>query len=151
MPTVTRWYLKSSFLYLLAAVGVGVWLALRGLAPVPAFLAFVQPVYVHLFLVGWVTQLIFGVVYWLFPPPREGDRHDAVWWATFILLNIGLLLRVVAEPAATPRPGSVWGWLLVLSALLQWAAALGFAYTTWPRARRRGRYSHERRQQAEES
>ena len=149
MPTITRWYLKSSFLYLLAALGVGVWLALRGLIPVPPFLAFLRPVYVHLFLVGWVTQLIFGVVYWLFPPPREGDRRGGVWWATYLLINSGLLLRVVAEPLAAPQPGSVWGWLLVLSALLQWAAALSFAYTTWPRARSRGRYGRGRQQEQE--
>ena len=151
MPSVTRWYLKTSFLYLIVALGVGVWLALRGLAPVPRFLAFVQPVYVHLFLVGWVTQLIFGVVYWLFPPPREREYRDRVWWATYLLINAGLLLRVVAEPAAAPRPGSEWGWLLVLSALLQWVAVVGFAYSIWPRARRRGRYARARQRREEAS
>jgi len=25
------------------------------------------PVYIHLLVFGWLTQLIFGVIYWMFP------------------------------------------------------------------------------------
>lgn len=75
-------------------------------------------------MAGWVTQMIFGVTYWMFPilsrAKMRGDERP--WRATFVLLNAGLLLRVA-------------GKLLVLSALFQWLAALLFLFITWPRVR----------------
>lgn len=142
MPNLTRWYIRTSFLYLAAALLVGIALAWRTVQSLPGFVGRLQPVYAHLFLVGWVTQLIFGTVYWLFPKPEEEQFHRRVGWATYALINAGLLLRAVSEPLSAPRPGGVWGWLLVLSAVLQWVGGIGFVITTWPRARlhkKRGR------------
>lgn len=134
MPSLTRWYIRTSFLYLAAALLVGISLAWRTAQPLPGFFGRLQPVYVHLFLVGWVTQLIFGTVYWLFPKPEEEPFHERVGWITYGLINTGLLLRVVSEPLSAP-PGGLWGWVLVSSAVLQWLGGLGFVITTWPRTR----------------
>ena len=144
MPTLTRWYIKSSLAYLVAALLVGAVLASRAFWPLPAFIRGMGPVYFHLFMVGWVTQLIFGVVYWLFPKyskaqPRGNER---LGWTIYGLLNAGLLLRVISEPLNSMQPATIWGWLLVLSAVLQWLADIGFVANTWPRVhggRRRGR------------
>ncbi|HSM55910.1 MAG TPA: hypothetical protein VK879_07120 [Candidatus Sulfomarinibacteraceae bacterium] len=134
MPPLTRWSIRTSFLYLLAALLVGVLWALRSLISMPPVVNTLSPVYFHLFLVGWITQLIFGVVFWLFPK-SEGDRPDEepLGWLTYIFLNSGLVLRLIAEPNSAFAPGSVWGWLLVVSAVLQWLAALTFVAGTWPR------------------
>lgn len=134
MPTVTRWYIKTSLLYLVAALLVGALLAGRTWWPVAA-LNGLTPVYFHLLMVGWVTQLIFGVVYWLFPKySKERPRgHEWLAWTVYALLNVGLLLRAVGEPMNAQQPGAAWGWLLTLSALLQWLAGLGFVVNTWPR------------------
>jgi hypothetical protein len=48
---------------------------------------------------------------------------------------VGLLLRVVGEPLIAQQPGTVWGWLLVISAVLQWGAGLCFSANTWPRVK----------------
>jgi hypothetical protein len=144
MPTLTRWYIKSSLVYLVAALLVGALLASRVFWPLPAFIRGTGPVYFHLFMVGWVTQLIFGVVYWLFPKySKERPRgSETLGWAIYGLLNAGLLLRVVSEPLNSMQPAAVWGWLLVVSAGLQWLAGMGFVANTWPRVhggpRRRG-------------
>ena len=45
----------------------------------------------------------------------------------------GLILRVIGESAA--QPGTTFGSLLVVSALLQWLAGLAFLLNTWPRAK----------------
>ena len=102
-------------------------------------LATLAPVYIHLFMVGWVTQLVFGVAYWMFPKySRERPRgHEGLAWATFGLLNGGLILRALGEPLNTLRPGELWGWLLVISALSQWLAGLGFVFGLWPRVKER--------------
>ena len=140
MPRLTRWFIKIAMLYLLAALLLGAGLALRAPLGLPSFLLRLGPVYFHLFLVGWVTQLIFGTVHWLFPGARAARAQSAtLGWVTLVLLNAGLLLRVVAEPAGAGQTGGVWGWLLVLSASLQWAAGLAFVVFVWPRTRERKR------------
>jgi cbb3-type cytochrome oxidase subunit 1 len=88
-------------------------------------------------MVGWVTQMIFGVVYWMFPKYSMQEPHgnEKLALATFWLLNGGLVLRAVAEPANTLTPDTLWGWALAVSALLQWSAAISFVAITWRRVR----------------
>lgn len=139
MPLLTRWFIKASFLYLVAALLIGALVVARAPLDLLAGLAALAPVYFHLFMVGWVSQLIFGVVYWMFPRySRERPRgSERLAWAVFVLLNLGLLLRAVAEPLNALRPAPAWGWLVALSAVLQWLAGLAFAANSWPRVKER--------------
>lgn len=140
MPLITRWYIRSSFLYLVGSLLVGLLIALRSQLGLPAQFGVMGPVYLHLLLVGWITQLIFGVIFWLFPKPRTALHNwERVAWIVWTMLNLGLLLRVVAEPQAVLQPGSAWGWILVASALLQWLAGIGLIIIVWPRAYTRDR------------
>lgn len=141
MPAYTRWSIKSALLYLAAGLLLALVLALPSTISVPDFFRFMTPAYFHLFLVGWVTQMIFGVIYWMFPiVTRSRPRGDErLAWAVYGLLNAGLLLRVVGEPLNSFNPGGSAGWLLALSALLQWLAALIFVCLAWPRVKDRYR------------
>ena len=139
MPTLTRWLVKTALVYFVAALLAGVLLALRPALDLPPLVAALQPVYFHLLMVGWVSQLIFGVVYWMFPKysserPRGSER---LGWATYWLLNVGLLLRAVGEPLAATRPGSAAGWLMAVSAGLQLLAGWAFVANTWARVKKR--------------
>lgn len=135
MPPISRWYIRTSLLYLVVALLIGIPLALRASLLLPPVFGALTPAYFHLFLVGWIMQLIFGVIFWLFPKPaNELFAWKSLAWASWALLNCGLLLRAVAEPFATRQPGSLWGWALVVSALLQWLAGLGLIVIVWPRA-----------------
>ncbi len=139
MPPLTRWFVKAALLYLVAALAVGAALAAPGtlnLSPAGGALA---PVYFHLFMVGWVTQLIFGVSLWMFPRhSKEKPRgSEAAALATFVALNAGMLLRAVAEPMRALTPGAGWSWLLVLSAGLQWLAGLLYVVNIWDRVKER--------------
>jgi hypothetical protein len=139
MPALTRWFIKAGLLYLVAAAALGGLILAQTTLGLPGWLAVLRPVYLHLFMVGWVTQLIFGVVYWMFPKlsrqtPRGSER---LGWAIFAGLNAGLLLRVVAEPLGTLRPDLGSGWVLVLAAVLQWLACVGFIANTWGRVKER--------------
>ena len=139
MPILTRVYIKTSLLYLVAALLVGGVLALAQVVDLPAALRSLSPIYFHLLMVGWITQLIVGMLYWMLPKySKEKPRgHDPLWWATYILLNIGLLLRVAAEPANALTSGAAWQWGLALSALLQWLAGLTLSAAAWPRVKGR--------------
>jgi hypothetical protein len=136
MPTLTRWFIKSALLYLVAALLAAVVdVALPGSAVIGAL----RPAYLHLFVVGWITQMIFGVAYWMFPRfSRDRPRGNAaLGWTTYVLLNLGLLLRLVGEPLETLSPEAGLGWLLVGSATSQWLAGTLFVANTWARVRER--------------
>jgi hypothetical protein len=136
MPLLTRWFIKSAMVYLVVALLCGVAMQSPLAARFPVLRA-LWPTYLHLLVVGWLTQLIFGVAFWMFPKhssarPRGSDR---LGWTCFALLNLGLLLRAVAEPLqGLGRPSAP---LLVVSAVAQLFAAWAFAANTWPRVRER--------------
>ena len=126
MPLPTRLFIRFALGYLLLGLIAGAALALD-----PALRSF-WPTYLHLMTVGWLTQLIFGVAFWLFPRgSREHKRgREGYIWASLILLNSGLVLRVAAEPfdlGVADQP------ILVLSALLQFGASVFFVANIWPR------------------
>ena len=135
MPTISRAFILTGLLYLAAAMVVAVALALgaAGLGVSPAL----YPVYIHLLAVGWITQLIFGVAYWMFPGRvREpGATERVTLWSTYVLLNGGLLLRAVAEPLLSR--GGAWPAVLTGSAICQLVAVVLFVGHLWPRLRAR--------------
>ncbi len=136
MPPLTRWFVKTSFIYLALALITGLLLQLQSPLKLTA-LAVLFPVYIHLFVLGWLTQLIFGVVFWMFPKQsveRPRGNETLGWW-TYALLNVGLLLRVFAEPANSLHPGPLSGWTLVLSASIQFLAGLLFVVNSWGRVK----------------
>lgn len=139
MPPLTRWYIRLAFAYLVLALLTGTAAAARQPLALPAAIGALGPVAVHLFVVGWITQMIFGVSYWMFPRrsaelPR-GDPAPAI--ATLVLINVGLLLRLVAEPWQTVHPSGAPAALLVASAAAQWLAGIAFAWQMWPRVKER--------------
>lgn len=130
MPLITRIFIKTGMVCLALALALGIALAFgvtNGLFPV----------YIHLLVFGWLTQLIFGVVFWMFPKySTEKPRgSETLGWWTYALLNSGLLLRVIAEPMQATQPGTISGWLLVLSAIIQFLAGLAFVINTWGRVK----------------
>ena len=137
MPSLSRWYIKAAMIYFIAALFLGVLQGFQSSLHLHPVVAASGPAYVHLLVVGWITQMIFGVAYWMFPkyapapaPPRG---NDAIAVATFVLLNLGLLVRVVFEPVRAWHPDALPGWPLVMAAVAQWLAGVGFATNTWPR------------------
>ncbi len=135
MPTLTRWFIKTALVYLVVALLVGALFVMRNLIDLPPIVGALGPVYFHLFMVGWVTQLIVGVAYWMFPKfSMEKPRgSESLGWAVFVLLNIGLALRAIGEPLLSSVPGM--GRVVAASAVLQWLAGMAFVANTWGRVK----------------
>lgn len=130
MPRLSRWLARTALLYLVSALLLG--LAMPFAGPHSAYLAAAWPVYIHLLVLGWATQLIAAVAYWMFPrPDPKKPGSDTPGWMMYGLLNTGLILRAVAEPVVERHD------LLPIAAALQLAAVLVFATTLWPRIRGR--------------
>ena len=139
MPRLTRYFIKTALIYLAAALLLGLVLALRASIDLPPELLAFSPVYFHLFMVGGVAQLIFGMLFWMLPKYSKAKPrgHEKLAWAAYILINAGLLLRVIGEPLNAVRSDLGVGWLLALSALLQLIGGWAFIVAVWPRVRER--------------
>lgn len=139
MPKLTRWFIKTAFLYLVAALIVGLLLAAGSTFPLPFSVSGLNGVYFQLFMTGWITQLIFGVANWMFPVyTREAPRRSpTLGWATYGFLNAGLILRLASEPLAFSGGARIWGLFLATGSVLQWLAAATFVVNTWSRVKRR--------------
>jgi hypothetical protein len=134
MPPFTRYSIKLALLYFAAFFLGEIANALMGLSMLPPIPLFSRTL-LHLFFVGGVTQMIFGVAVWLFPVSSRETPRGAPWLqiATLVLLNGGLLLRLITEPMRLQGGGLLWGRFLVLSAALQWLGMCAFLILIWPR------------------
>jgi heme/copper-type cytochrome/quinol oxidase subunit 1 len=137
MPPLSRWFIKSSFVYLVATFVSGVLAVVDAAWDVIPGAVQVTPVYYHLFMLGWVSQLIFGVGNWMFPVySREAPRRsERLGWAVYGLLNGGLALLVLAEVVRAFAAEQAGHWLQAVGALLLWLAGTAFVANTWGRIR----------------
>jgi hypothetical protein len=135
MPLLSRLFIKVAFLYLVAGLVLGVIIAAARYGGGPWWALALGPVWIHILVVGWLTQLIFGVAFWLFPRySRERPfGAEGLAWAALVLLNAGLVARTIAEPAAGVQGGG--SIVLVGSALAQALGVLAYTIYIWPRVR----------------
>jgi hypothetical protein len=93
-------------LYFVVGLTMGALLLVQPIMQWSPGLQLLRPVYLHFLFIGWVTQLIMGVGYWMFPKQsKEKPRgSEGLGWIVLILLNIGLVLRAIGEPAVVLFP-----------------------------------------------
>jgi cbb3-type cytochrome oxidase subunit 1 len=131
MPRLSVWFVRTALVYLALGFTVGaVLLAAPGL-PLGVPAARLRPVHTEFLLTGWMIQLALGVAYWILPRFRVGPERgrEEIAWASYFLLNIGVLTAAVASmiglPAVVPLIGHA----------TQALAAGVFALHAWPRVK----------------
>ena len=146
MPRLARVFIKTGLIYFLSSLLLGLiaefnWLQFPGIVPL----------FWHLLMVGWITQIIFGVSMWMFPGRTREEGFKAQNWGrlTYIFLNVGLLLRVIAEPATYLVTGSIWGVLIIVSAVSQVVAAVTYIIELWPRIQSKQQRRRKRKKKRE--
>lgn len=134
-----RFFVRTALVWLVIAVVVLALLLINQGFRIDARIATLQPVVYHLLMVGWATQLIAGVALWMFPPFSKAQPrgNEALGWVTYFALNIGLALRVIAEPLNAITPQTWFAAMLALSALLQVIAIWCLVFALWPRVKGR--------------
>lgn len=135
MPFYTRLFVKTSLVYAVLAV---VLLTLTDMASLMQWSNFSPyQTALHLFLVGWVLQLIIGVAYWMFPKyTRERPRgYDGLMLVSYIGLNLGLVLRLLVEPIPTWWVTPWARQVFVVSGIAQWVGLLAFVINLWIRTK----------------
>jgi hypothetical protein len=137
MDPLSSVMLRASLTWLLAGFVIGAAMLTDRAMP-GQWRVWMAPSHAHMLFVGWFLQFAVGVAYWLLPRRRSaerplGYRERAAYFAV-VALNLGLGLRIIAEPAErTGRGNDVTLALLGASALLQVAAAFVFVTQLWPR------------------
>ena len=127
--------LRASLLWLLAGVIIGAAMLIDRALP-GQWVLWMAPSHAHILFVGWFLQFAVGVGYWLMPRHRStkkplgyGERTASL---AVVALNLGLILRIVAEPVErTGLENAVTLMVLGASGLLQ-LAALVFVTQLWP-------------------
>jgi nitric oxide reductase large subunit len=136
MFRIHRLFIKTAIAYLVLGVGLGGWLLVRKAVSGEGGSHDLALVHTHLVLVGFMLMMVMGVSLWMFPRrPGMGKEvlaKDPLAWGTYLLLNAGLLLRMVSEPLLPLPPARV---TLGLAALLQVAGVLLFVRGIWGRVR----------------
>jgi vacuolar-type H+-ATPase subunit I/STV1 len=137
MDPLSSVMLRAALTWLLAGFVIGAAMLTDRALP-GQWRLWMAPSHAHMLFVGWFLQFAVGVAYWLLPRQRStqrplGYRERAAYLAVGAL-NLGLVLRIVAEPVErTGGESAVTLALLGASALLQLAAALVFVAQLWPR------------------
>ena len=139
MPTLSRWFIKIGMLYFVTGITLASLLLVQPMMGWTSSLQLLRPVYLHFLFIGWVTQIIMGVGYWMFPKQsKENPRgSEKLGWAVLTALNIGLVLRAIGEPAVILAPQIGLGWMLAVASLCLLFAGWGFIFNTWGRIKER--------------
>lgn len=130
MPLITRLFIKTGLIFFLIALLIGV----GAQADILNF-AGITPLFWHALMVGWITQIIMGVSMWMFPGriKKESFQNQKWGWLTYMFLNTGLALRMIAEPFVNTSQAVLWKILLVVSAVFQFIAVMSYVIEIWPR------------------
>ncbi len=128
---------RSSLIWLLAGVVIGSLMLVDRAIP-GDWRLWMAPSHGHMLFVGWLVQFALGIAYWLMPRKRSPKRplgyHEGLAISGNVALNVGLALRVIAEPLErTGHENVLTLALLGGSSVLQLAAIAVFVGQLWPR------------------
>lgn len=135
MTSEVRWFIRSSLLWLVGGVLLGVAATFA-----PAKMALLRPAHLHMNLLGFVSLMIFGVAYHVLPRfTGVPVRSPALVWAHLLLSNGGLgvmvlgwVARAVSAAGLTgPGTAKASGALLAVGGLLSAGGALLFVRNLW--------------------
>ena len=153
MPRTSRVFIRASLLYLGVGVVLGALLLVNRWLLQSPVVAALRTSHAEALVAGWLTQFIMGVGWWLFPPLPTGLRpntplparrgqeqrgSEALFWATFVCLNIGILLAAVFAPAYRWTSIEAFRVLAGISGIFMLVAALAFVINAWGRIREMG-------------
>jgi heme/copper-type cytochrome/quinol oxidase subunit 1 len=147
MFTSARRYVKTSFIFLILGLLLGVHMIfqehLLGRQPAPLLIT----AHTHVLLVGFMVMFIMGVAIWLFPRlgAHESSYRPELASLSYWLLTFGTILRFFSEVIAVYL---AWSWLnviIVTGACMQALGALVYVYSMWTRVKSVGSHLHEAR------
>ncbi len=134
MPRLSAVAVRAALLYLLFGFSFGALLLANKGVPLAGWIWNLLPAHIEFLLVGWTSQLILGVAFWILPRFPGGSRgNEALARWALALLNTGILM--VAVQGLLPANNV----LLLPGRGLEVMAAILFALHAWKRIRPSGK------------
>jgi hypothetical protein len=126
---------RSALVWLAAGAAMGALLLGAKAVPMPTGVFRLFSLHAEALLIGWMVQFAMGVAWWILPKyPRLPERGPAgPIWATWLLLNAGVLLAGIGRSLGAPEATVVAGRIAEL------LGAIAFAAAAWPRVKAFGR------------
>ena len=123
MPFLARLFVRTSFIFLI----IGLFLMILSNKFPSLF-----PASIHSITLGWITNMIFGVSFWMFPRVSRENLYGntKIVFLSFALLNAGNFTRIISEPFIYKNILKI---LFVLSLTLQFLGCLTFSIYIWKR------------------
>jgi len=154
MPRTSRISVKASIIYLAIGATLGAILLFNRWIPLGSGVYALRASHVQFLVVGWLTQLIMGVGWWLFPPLPIGLRgntgrpmrwgqaqrgSERLFWIALVCLNAGVLLYALFDPLHSWTQIALFDVLAGSSSLFLLTAAVLFVVNLWGRVRELGK------------
>jgi heme/copper-type cytochrome/quinol oxidase subunit 1 len=132
MPTLSRWFIRSSLGYLVTGFSLGAVMLTGKAVAAYELIGLMLPAHIELLLIGWAMQLTMGVAFWILPRLPAGGGRGAIGlaWLAFVLLNAGVWLVALASVFSPSDAARVVG------RLAEAVGATAFGVHAWRRVRR---------------
>ena len=135
MPRLSRWFVRTAFVYLLIGFSIGglILSAKAGMVDARVWVWLLP--HADFLVVGWLIQMAMGVAYWILPRIRDAGRGRVrLAWAAYILLNSGLGFGAGLALLDYWFPAGGWMSRTFIPGLLVQAIALClYVVYAWPR------------------
>ncbi|SMO47863.1 cbb3-type cytochrome c oxidase subunit I [Fodinibius sediminis] len=133
MPTVSRWMIRASLVYLLAGFIIGAAILISKAYPSYSSVWSLLPIHIEMSIFGWIIQLTMGTAYWILPRYLKGTARGNPTTARImvIIFNAGILVNVFSFMNILPSTAIVLGRLLevlavILFIALHWQRAVSY-------------------------
>lgn len=134
MPRLSQIMLRTALVWIAVGYTLGALVLYNKGVPFWPWLWLLRSAHVHLLLVGWLVQFAAGMAFWILPrlDPHGSRGNERLVWASYILLNSGVILAALHDPlhAAAPALTSV---MIAAAGVCYMLAALTFALHAWRR------------------
>lgn len=128
MDRFARWFILSSLVYLIFGSFLGMLMIAGPRGTFGGLDYYFLPTHAHIHLLGWVSMMIFGVAYHVFPRFLAKKIYSTkLAWVHFWLAQIGLIGMSVFFVLNRAQEGQ-WRTGLALSGITSFLAVLCFVY-----------------------
>jgi hypothetical protein len=135
MPRLSQVMIRTALIWLGVGFTLGGLLLWHQGMPLSPWLLTLRLAHVHMLLVGWTVQLAYGVAFWIFPrlDARGARGNTRLIWLCYGMLNGGVVLAALYDPAQALVRARWIGVMPVLAGLLYVGATVAFIVNAWPR------------------
>jgi hypothetical protein len=131
---LVRFWIKTSMTFFVIGLLTGLYMKAAQLFGWPYSWGMVSA-HTHVLLLGFIIMMIMGVATWFFPRFSTGPGETPLGWAAYGTMATSTGIRYVCEMVGAFAGKMPWGYIALLAACGQIAAAGMFITTVWKRIR----------------